>query len=290
MHTAASQIDRACGSNESLTGHLSAEHTLPVFVGATATKDVDFDRLNIEQRNEVTEWLLRVRHPSMLAESSSVAFHGLVMLESRLRTIALATKGFMPPDEGDALYAAAMDACTNVPGLPLVEIGSYCGRSTVWLGAVAQRCGVTLYAVDHHGGSEENQAGWEWHDTDVVNTDGHIDTLPFFRHTMQRAGLTDVVSERVGDSHVIGKSWQQPVALCFIDGGHGRHIARGDYAAWAPHVASGGSLVIHDVFESAADGGQAPYEEIYLPAIKSGRFTETSRTGSLRVLRCVSGV
>lgn len=58
---------------------------------------------------------------------------------------------------------------------------------------------------------------------------------------------------------------------------------------WSQHVTPGGSLVIHDVFENPADGGQAPYEEIYLPAITSGRFVEVSRTGSLRVLRRVSG-
>jgi len=211
------------------------------------------------------------------------------MLEPDLRTIALETKGFMPADEGDALYAAAVDACTAVPGHPLVEVGSYCGRSTVWLGAVARRFGVVLHAVDHHGGSEENQPGWEWHDTSVVDASGRIDTLPFFRTTMRRAGLTDVVAECVGDSHEIGAQWRRPLCLCFIDGGHGREIARGDYLAWSQHVTPGGSLVIHDVFENPADGGQAPYEEIYLPAITSGRFVEVSRTGSLRVLRRVSG-
>jgi predicted O-methyltransferase YrrM len=207
------------------------------------------------------------------------------MLESALRTIALATKGFMPENEGDALYEAANLACTSLPGLPMVEVGSYCGRSTVWLGAVARDHGVVLYAVDHHGGSEENQIGWEWHDPEVVNAEGRIDTLPFFRATMQSANLTHVVYERVGDSHEIGRSWTEPVSLCFIDGGHAREVARRDYDAWAGHVARGGVLVVHDVFERPEDGGQAPYEEIYLAALGSGRFVERSRTGSLRVLQ-----
>lgn len=209
------------------------------------------------------------------------------MLEAGLRTIALETKGFMPAAEGDALYAAALDACARAAGLPLVEVGSYCGRSTVWLGAAARVAGVHLHAVDHHGGSEENQVGWEWHDADVVNAEGRIDTLPFFRATVQRAGLVDVVREHVGDSHAIGRSWRVPLAFCFIDGGHGREIARGDFTAWSSHVAVDGSLAIHDVFEHPNDGGQAPYEEIYLPAIASGRYIEISRTGSLRVLRRV---
>jgi predicted O-methyltransferase YrrM len=221
----------------------------------------------------------------MLAEDPSLAFVTLVMLDNTLRTIALATKGFMPPDEGDALYDAAMTVGARLTGLPMVEVGSYCGRSTVWLGAAARACDTVLYAVDHHGGSEENQAGWEWHDKEVVNDAGRIDTLPFFRATMQRAALTDVVRERVGDSHEIGRQWSEKLSLCFIDGGHGREVARGDYEAWSPHVASGGVLAIHDVFEHPSDGGQAPYEEIYLPAIASGRFVEISRSGSLRVLQ-----
>ena len=221
----------------------------------------------------------------MLAEDCSLAFVTLVMLDSTLRTIALATKGFMPPDEGDALYEAAITAGSRLPGLPMVEVGSYCGRSTVWLGAAARACGTVLYAVDHHGGSEENQAGWEWHDKEVVNEAGRIDTLPFFRATMQRAALTDVVRERVGDSHEIGRQWKEKLSMCFVDGGHGRQVARGDFEAWSPHVAVGGLLAIHDVFEHPRDGGQAPYEEIYLPAIASKQFVEVSRQGSLRVLQ-----
>lgn len=194
----------------------------------------------------------------------------------------------MPEAEGDALHTAALEAASRADG-PFLEVGSYCGRSTVWLGGAARTSGRTLFAVDHHFGSEENQPGWEWHDTAVVDDSGRIDTLPFFRATMRRAGLTDVVAECVGDSHAIGVQWRQPLCFCFIDGGHGREIARGDYHAWSQHVAPGGSLAIHDVFENPADGGQAPYEEIYLPAIRSGRFVEVSRTGSLRVLRRVSG-
>lgn len=210
------------------------------------------------------------------------------MLDAHLRTIALSTKGFMPEAEGDALYEAALAAAALVPKLPMVEIGSYCGRSTVWLGAAARAAGTELYAVDHHGGSEENQAGWEWHDTEVVNAQGRIDTLPFFRATIQRANLGDVVRECVGDSHELGAQWRRAVSFCFIDGGHARLVARGDYAAWSTHVAIGGTLAIHDVFEHPRDGGQAPYEEIYLPAITSGRYAEVSRTGSLRVLRRVA--
>ena len=207
-------------------------------------------------------------------------------MPASLRAHALAAKGFMPPDEGDALYEAAVRAARECPGLPFVEIGSYCGRSTVWLGAAAREGSTALFAVDHHRGSEENQAGWEWHDpSDVDPRVGKMDTLPMFRATVHDAGLEDVVVAVVGQSPTVARHWSTPLALLFIDGGHGVEPARLDYEGWTPHVAPGGYLAIHDVFEDPNDGGRPPYEQIYLPARGSGRFTEVSATGSLRILR-----
>ena len=212
----------------------------------------------------------------------------MVTLESELRAHAVAARGFMPEDEGDELYEAAVVASRAVPGAPFVEVGSYCGRSTVWLGGAARLGNTTLFAVDHHFGSEENQPGWEWHDESLVDErTGRMDTLPFFRSTILDAGLADVVVTMVGDSPVIARHWTTPLAFLFIDGGHGVEPATLDYTLWTPHVAVGGTLAIHDVFENPADGGRPPYENIYLPAIASGLFTEVSATGSLRVLRRV---
>ena len=209
-------------------------------------------------------------------------------LESGLRARAIAARGFMPENEGDALYEAAVLASRAVPGAPFVEVGSYCGRSTVWLGGAARQGNTTLFAVDHHFGSEENQPGWEWHDESLVDErTGRMDTLPFFRSTILDAGLADVVVTMVGDSPVIARHWTTPLAFLFIDGGHGVEPATLDYTLWTPHVAVGGTLAIHDVFENPADGGRPPYENIYLPAIASGLFTDVSATGSLRVLRRV---
>ena len=194
----------------------------------------------------------------------------------------------MPPDEGDALFEAARAAGSAVPGRPFLEVGSYCGRSTVWLGAAARDASTVVFAVDHHYGSEENQAGWEWHDTSLVDpATGRLDTLPHFRRTIRRAGLDDVVVAVVGESPIVARAWSTPLAFLFIDGGHGIEPARLDYELWTPHVAPGGTLAIHDVFPDPADGGRPPYEQIYLPALASGRFTEVSATGSLRVLRRV---
>lgn len=206
-------------------------------------------------------------------------------LDPVLRARAVAARGFMPPDEGDALYAAALEAGRSVAGAPFAEVGSYCGRSTVWLGAAARECATVLVAVDHHRGSEENQAGWEHHEPDLVDAvTGRLDTLPVFRRTVHDAGLEDHVVAAVGESPAVARIWSTPLALCFIDGGHGVEPARADYMGWAPHVAVGGTLAIHDVFPDPADGGRPPYEEIYLPALASGRFTERAATGSLRVL------
>lgn len=205
-------------------------------------------------------------------------------LDARLRSIALSTRGFMPEAEGDALHTAALEAASRADG-PFLEVGSYCGRSTVWLGGAARTSGRTLFAVDHHFGSEENQPGWEWHEPDLVDPrTGRMDTLPHLRRTLVDAGLTDVVVTIVGDSPVVARSWSTPLAFLFIDGGHGVEPATLDYELWTPHVAPGGTLAIHDVFPDPADGGRPPYEQIYLPALASGLFEEISSTGSLRVL------
>lgn len=211
-----------------------------------------------------------------------------VRMSPARRALALATKGFMPADEGEALWEAAVSAAASVADAPMLEVGSYCGRSTVWLGDVAERTERTLFAVDHHRGSEENQAGWEHHDTDVVDPlTGKMDTLPFFRRTMYEAGLESSVIALVGRSPQAAAVWTTPLSFLFIDGGHGEEPARLDYEGWTPHVVAGGTLAIHDVFPNPDDGGRPPYEQIYLPAIESGRFEEAAVTGSLRILRRV---
>ena len=200
---------------------------------------------------------------------------------------ARAARGFMPEDEGAALHRWAR---AQLPDGPVLEVGTYCGKSAVWLGAAAREVGGTVFTVDHHRGSEENQAGWEHHDPALVDPAlGRMDTLPTFRRTIADAGLEDQVVAVVGRSETVGRWWRTPLALLFIDGGHGVEPARADFRAWAPWVAADGVLAIHDVFPDPADGGRPPYEDIYLPALASGAFTEVEAVGSLRVLRRVAG-
>lgn len=205
-------------------------------------------------------------------------------LSPELAAVAARTKGFMPVDEGNALHDAGLVAARSGLG-PLVEIGTYCGLSSIYLGSAARAGGTVLFTVDHHRGSEENQAGWDFHDTEVVDDyTGRMDTLPFFRRTMYDAGLEDSVVGVLGQSGVVAPYWRTPIALLFIDGGHGEEPAWADYKGWTPHIAEGGWLAIHDVFPNPEDGGRPPYE-LFRHAVDNDGFTEVSATGSLRVLR-----
>ena len=202
-------------------------------------------------------------------------------MDPELLEVARGAKGFMPDDEGLALHDAGVSGGRVGP---LLEIGTYCGKSAVYLGAAARAAGTVLFTVDHHRGSEENQAGWEHHDPEVVDPEtGKMDTLPFFRRTIHAADLEDVVVAIVGHSIPVSLAWQTPLGFLFIDGGHAEDVAMADYAGWSPHVVPGGVLAIHDVFEDPDEGGQAPFH-VWQRAVSDG-FEPESTTGSLRVLR-----
>lgn len=205
---------------------------------------------------------------------------------------ALAAKGFMPEDEGLLLHRVAR---RRLPLGPALEVGTYCGKSAVYLGAAAREVGNpdnpqgVVFTVDHHRGSEENQAGWEHHDDSLVDHEfGLMDTLPIFRKTIARAGLEDQVIAVIGRSTTVAAHWRTPLSMLFIDGGHAEIHAQNDYTEWAPWLMNGGQLVIHDVFPDPADGGQAPYH-VFLRALESGDFEEVEHLGSMRVLRRTNG-
>ncbi|MER7504077.1 class I SAM-dependent methyltransferase [Nonomuraea pusilla] len=193
-------------------------------------------------------------------------------------------KGFMPREEGLALYEAAL---RYGPLGPICEIGTYCGKSAIYLGAAARQAGSVVVTVDHHRGSEEIQPGWEHHDPTLVDPrSGRMDSLPVFRATIAAAGLEDDVVAVVGRSEQVARLWNTPLGMLFIDGGHSEEPVTRDYEGWAPHVAPGGALVFHDIYPDPADGGQAPYR-VYLRALESGAFAEAGALGSVRVLERV---
>jgi predicted O-methyltransferase YrrM len=179
-----------------------------------------------------------------------------------------------------ALYDAGLEAAATGP---LLEIGTYCGKSAVYLGAAARERETVLFTIDHHRGSEEIQPGWEHHDPDLVDPDtGRMDSLPFFRRTIGQADLERVVIGIVGDSPTVAAHWRTPLALVFVDGAHSEDLAMADYDAWAPKLVSGGLLAIHDVFEDPSHGGQGPHR-VYRRALGDG-FAEVRSVGSLRVV------
>jgi predicted O-methyltransferase YrrM len=193
-------------------------------------------------------------------------------------------KGFLDADEGEALYRYGYAAAELGP---VLEVGSYCGKSTLYLGTACQMMHVSLYAVDHHRGSEEHQPGEEYHDTALFDSaSGLMDSFWEFRHNMRRANLDDTVVPIVSTSAVAASSWKTPLGMVFIDGGHSQQAAQADYQSWVHHIVSGGVLAIHDIFPDPNEGGQAPYE-IFKLALESGNFEEVERVKTLGILRRV---
>lgn len=192
------------------------------------------------------------------------------------------TKGFLDPAEGRRLYAVALEASRLGPCL---EIGSYCGKSAVYLGSACRENGQVLFSIDHHRGSEEQQPGEAYFDPDLYDDrQKQIDTLPFLRRTIARAGLEDTVVPLVCASAVAAKSWSTPLALVFIDGGHAFKTAWQDYTCWSGYLMARGYLLIHDIFKDPAQGGQAPYD-VYKRVLDTDLFDELEMTGTLGVLR-----
>jgi predicted O-methyltransferase YrrM len=201
-----------------------------------------------------------------------------------LLTLADQAKGFMPRNEGLALYEHALEAGRHVPEGTWLEIGAWCGKSALYLGAAAESTRSVLYSLDHHHGSEENQAGWEHFDASLVDPlDGRLNTLPRWQRTIADASLEETVIGLVGPSNVIAPHFAQPLDVLFIDGGHAHDVAWADYVAWTPKIVAGGLLLIHDVFPDPNDGGRPPYE-IYVAALEE-QFSELAHEGSLRVLQ-----
>lgn len=203
-------------------------------------------------------------------------------IEKLVPSFVSQVKGFLAEEEGIRLFHLALEACSLGPCL---EIGSFCGKSTVYLGTACKIKGRTLFTIDHHRGSEEQQPGELYFDPDLLDSKtGLIDSFPYFRATIERAGLDEVVVPMVTKSHVAARDWAIPLGLVFIDGGHSYETVAADYQYWHPHLLPGGFLVFHDIFLDPSKGGQAPYE-VYKVALASGLFRELPMTNTLGVLK-----
>ena len=193
-------------------------------------------------------------------------------------------KGFLAEDEAAALYQAAK-AVAHIG--PVLEVGSYCGKSTIYIGTACKESNNILYALDHHRGSEEHQLGEEYHDADLYDAQaGLMDTFKEFRKNMRAADLEDTVVPVVASSALASRRWDTGLGMVFIDGGHSMEAAMTDYRSWASHVKIGGILAIHDLFPNPDEGGQAPIT-IYRLAAQSGLFEELPTVNTLGLLRRV---
>lgn len=191
-------------------------------------------------------------------------------------------KGFLDEEEGLFLYQAAREASLKGPCL---EIGSYCGKSGIYLGLGCKEQNGVLFSIDHHRGSEEQQPGQEYFDPGLLDPRaGRVDTFPFFRRTIEKAGLEETIVPLVCSSALAARLWVTPLSLIFIDGGHAFETVLKDYTCWVSHLMPGGYLLIHDIFEDPAQGGQAPFR-VYQLALASGLFVELPRVKTLGVLR-----
>ena len=191
-------------------------------------------------------------------------------------------KGFLADAEATALYEAA--ASVSELG-PVLEIGSYCGKSTICLGLACQQQNSLLFAVDHHRGSEEHQPGELYHDPELYDAgEKSIDSFREFRRNIRRAGLEESVTPIVAGSAQAARYWRTPLAMVFIDGGHSLEAALTDYRCWAGHLLRGGILAIHDIFPDPEMGGQAPFT-IYRMALESGLFELIEQVETLALLR-----
>lgn len=191
-------------------------------------------------------------------------------------------KGFLAQDEAQALYHHALQSSGRGA---VLEIGSYCGKSTIYLGLACRLNNATVFALDHHRGSEEHQLGEFFHDPDLYDENEQlVDTFKEFRRNIRSAGLDDTVVPVVAGSEAAARQWQTPLAMVFIDGGHSLEAALTDYRCWTAHLMRGGVLAIHDLFEDAHEGGQAPFA-VYRMAKASGLFEDLGQVNSLGLLR-----
>jgi len=191
-------------------------------------------------------------------------------------------KGFLDPSEGEALYSYAKKYTKEGDAL---EIGSYCGKSAVYIGSAVKENNQKLYSIDHHKGSEEQQPGEEFFDADLLNKEGNgIDTLPYFLNTINSSKLKKIVIPVISSSEEAYQDLKINFSMIFIDGGHSEEAAQNDYRLWSRRLNPGGLLAIHDVFPNPKDGGRPPYN-IYLKAIESGHFEEIEMIKSLSLLR-----
>tara|TARA_B000000565_G_scaffold83459_1_gene60913 strand:+ start:4136 stop:4729 length:594 start_codon:yes stop_codon:yes gene_type:complete len=191
-------------------------------------------------------------------------------------------KGFLSDKEAKKLQELFL----NVHHLgSVLEIGTYCGKSTLNFALIAKKIGGLIYTVDHHTGSEEHQLGEEYHDEDLYDKRlKKFNTLPEFLKNLRSSNLNNFIIPIISKSSDASETFSELISLLFIDGGHSLEAALSDYNSWKDKICSGGLLVIHDVFPNPKDGGRPPFE-IYSKAQKSKQFEDLGIYETLGILK-----
>ena len=191
-------------------------------------------------------------------------------------------KGFLNDKEAKKLQELFL----NVHHLgSVLEIGTYCGKSTLNFALIAKKIGGLIYTVDHHTGSEEHQLGEEYHDEDLYDKRlKKFNTLPEFLKNLRSSNLDNFIIPIISKSSDASETFSELISLLFIDGGHSLEAALSDYNSWKDKICSGGLLVIHDVFPNPKDGGRPPFE-IYSKAQKSKQFEDLGIYETLGILK-----
>lgn len=142
-------------------------------------------------------------------------------------------EGFLNVKDGKSLYNLAKN-CTG-KGV-IVEIGSWKGKSTIWLAKGSKRGNnVKIYAIDPHTGSSEHKERY-----------GEVWTFDEFKENIKNANVDDIVIPIVKTSAEAAKNFDDPVELIFIDGAHEYDLVKLDFDLWLPKVADGGIMAFHD--------------------------------------------
>ena len=188
-------------------------------------------------------------------------------------------KGFMPKHEGIALTKWS-EKFSSIG--PIMEIGSYCGKSAIYLSKGAILNDQLVYTIDHHFGSEEHQIKEEYFDSEIFDyKNQRVNTLPLLIKNINKVQVKNIVPI-VSNSVDIASKWDAKLGMVFIDGGHSFKAANNDYVSWSTKIKKNGALVIHDIFENPDEGGQAPFE-IFQKALKNN-FEVYERVDTLACL------
>jgi precorrin-6B methylase 2 len=132
--------------------------------------------------------------------------------------------GWLTEEEGRELARLA-------EGKAVLEVGSYCGRSTICLAQQAK----FVTAVDTFDGRGTAGAG---------------DTLPLFQRNIRRHGAGEKVTVSRGESAAVLPNLPPVYDLVFIDGSHDRDSVLADAMAAQRLLRPGGVIAFHDYAET----------------------------------------